>query len=462
MIDKIKSSWEEIITFLRDDYELSPVSYNTWIKPMIPTSIDKDSKGVYTLVITVPSQPFKTYVTKKYSLYLSVSIEEVTLIKCNVVFREKSEHEAKKYQNTLIDNKRHPVNNLKLLSANLDPLYTFDTFVVGKSNDLAHATAIAVAESPGSQNPGEHYNPFFIYGGVGLGKTHLMHSIAHYILEHNPEAIILYVSSEKFLNEYIDALKNSNLQEYRSKYRNVDVLLIDDIQFIGGKDAIQEELFHTFNALYEQKKQIILSSDRPPMELKNLEERLRSRFAWGVAVEIFSPDFETRMAILRSKEERDGKNIDNEVIQFIATNIKSNIRMLEGALNKLYAMSRLNKNQEIDIELAKTVLKDMITPDAPTKITSEYIATVVADHFNITVAELKAKGRKEPVATARHITVYLCRKMTNDTQTKIGQFLGDRDHSTIVNSEDVITKRIVSDSELNQTIETIKKKISPQ
>ena len=390
MIDKIKSSWEEIITFLRDDYELSPVSYNTWIKPMIPTSIDKDSKGVYTLVITVPSQPFKTYVTKKYSLYLSVSIEEVTLIKCNVVFREKSEQEAKKYQNTLIDNKRHPVNNIKLLSANLDPLYTFDTFVVGKSNDLAHATAIAVAESPGSQNPGEHYNPFFIYGGVGLGKTHLMHSIVYYILEHNPEAIILYVSSEKFLNEYIDALKNSNLQEYRSKYRNVDVLLIDDIQFIGGKDAIQEELFHTFNALYEQKKQIILSSDRPPMELKNLEERLRSRFAWGVAVEIFSPDFETRMAILRSKEERDGKNIDNEVIQFIATNIKSNIRMLEGALNKLYAMSRLNKNQEIDIELAKTVLKDMITPDAPTKITSEYIATVVADHFNITVAELKA------------------------------------------------------------------------
>ena len=230
MIDKIKSSWEEIITFLRDDYELSPVSYNTWIKPMIPTSIDKDSKGNYTLIITVPSQPFKTYVTKKYSLYLSVSIEEVTLIKCNVVFREKSEQETKKYQNTLIDNKRHPVNNLKLLSANLDPLYTFDTFVVGKSNDLAHATAIAVAESPGSQNPGEHYNPFFIYGGVGLGKTHLMHSIAHYILEHNPEAIILYVSSEKFLNEYIDALKNSNLQEYRSKYRNVDVLLIDDIQ----------------------------------------------------------------------------------------------------------------------------------------------------------------------------------------------------------------------------------------
>jgi len=462
MIDKIKSSWEEIITFLRDDYELSPVSYNTWIKPMVPTSIDKDSKGNYTLIITVPSLPFKAYVTKKYSLYLSVSIEEVTLIKCNVVFREKSEQENKKVQNMLIDNKRHPVNNLKLLSANLDPLYTFDTFVVGKSNDLAHATAIAVAESPGSQNPGEHYNPFFIYGGVGLGKTHLMHSIAHYILEHNPEAIILYVSSEKFLNEYIDALKNSNLQEYRSKYRNVDVLLIDDIQFIGGKDAIQEELFHTFNALYEQKKQIILSSDRPPMELKNLEERLRSRFAWGVAVEIFSPDFETRMAILRSKEERDGKNIDNEVIQFIATNIKSNIRMLEGALNKLYAMSRLNKNKEIDIELAKTVLKDMITPDAPTKITSEYIATVVADHFNITVAELKAKGRKEPVATARHITVYLCRKMTNDTQTKIGQFLGDRDHSTIVNSEDVITKRIVSDSELNQTIETIKKKISPQ
>lgn len=460
MIDKIKSSWDDIITFLRDDYELSPVSFNTWIKPMIPTSFETDTKGISTLVITVPSQPFKTYVTKKYSLYLAVSIEEITLIKCKIEFRDNSDMEKSK--NKITGNKRFPINNIKLLSANLDPSYTFDTFVVGKSNDLAHATAVAVAESPGSQNPGEHYNPFFIYGGVGLGKTHLMHSIAHYILEHNPDAKILYVSSEKFLNEYIDALKNSNLQEYRSKYRNVDVLLIDDIQFIGGKDAIQEELFHTFNALYEQKKQIILSSDKPPMELKNLEERLRSRFAWGVAVEIFSPDFETRMAILRSKEERDGKNIDNEVIQFIATNIKSNIRMLEGALNKLYAMSRLNKNREINLDLAKSVLKDMITPDAPTRITSEYIATVVADHFNITVAELKAKVRKEPVATARHITVYLCRKMTNDTQTKIGQFLGDRDHSTIVNSEDVISKRIASDNELNQTVETIKKKISPQ
>ena len=229
MIDKIKSGWEKIITFLRDDYELSPVSFNTWIKPMIPASIEKDSRGNFTLIITVPSMPFKTYVTKKYSLYLSVSIEEVTLIKCNVVFIEKSEQETKKSQKKLIDNKRHPVNDLKLLSSNLNPAYTFDTFVVGKSNDLAHATAIAVAESPGSQNPGEHYNPFFIYGGVGLGKTHLMHSIAHYILEHNPDANILYVSSEKFLNEYIDALKNSNLAEYRAKYRNVDVLLIDDI-----------------------------------------------------------------------------------------------------------------------------------------------------------------------------------------------------------------------------------------
>jgi len=235
MIDKIKSNWENIITFLRDDCELSPVSFNTWIKPMIPTSIEKDSRGNFTLIITVPSMPFKTYVTKKYSLYLAVAIEEITLIKCNVVFKEKNEQESQKIPKKLIDNKRHPVNNLKLLSANLNPAYTFDTFVVGKSNDLAHATAVAVAESPGSQNPGEHYNPFFIYGGVGLGKTHLMHSIAHYILEHNPDANILYVSSEKFLNEYIDALKNSNLAEYRAKYRNVDVLLIDDIQFIGGK-----------------------------------------------------------------------------------------------------------------------------------------------------------------------------------------------------------------------------------
>ncbi len=462
MINKIKAKWNEIITFLRDDFELTDVSFNTWIIPLKPDSLTTDSRGNSTLHIFVPNESFRLYVSKKFAFNLAVCIEEITLIKCDVLFEAEGTDPVRgKSRNQLIQNRKFEVDNLKLLNANLNPGYTFETFVVGKSNDFAHAASVAVAETPG-----ETYNPLFIYGGVGLGKTHLMHSIAHYILQHNPNYKILYITSEKFLNEYVDAIKNSSrdnsITEFRNKYRNVDVLLMDDIQFITGKDATQEELFHTFNALYEVKRQIILSSDKPPMELKNLEERLRSRFEWGLSVEIQTPDYETRMAILRSKEERDGKNIDNEVLQYIATNIKSNIRMLEGALNKIYAMSRLNRNQEIDLDLAKDVLKDMITPDAPSKITSEYIATVVAEHFNITLEDLKAKGRKEPVATARHITVYLCRKMTNDTQTKIAKFLGNRDHSTIVNSEDVISKKINVDPALHQTVDTIQKKISPQ
>ena len=448
----VSENWDSILEMLKNDFEIKPVIFTTFIKPL--KVYDEDDNNVTILLDDDVYQHNDSYIKGKYHTFIKNSIEAVTGKSYNLKFISKEELDS--YNNEKSEN-----NQLRerAASANLNPNYTFDTFVVGDNNRLVTAAAISVAE-----NPGTNWNPLFIYGGVGLGKTHLMHSIAHYILENQADARVLYVTSEQFTNEVIEAIKEGVLasKEFRKKYRNIDALLIDDIQFIGGKDAIQEELFHTFNALYEQKKQIILSSDKPPMELKNLEERLRSRFAWGVAVEIFSPDFETRMAILRSKEERDGKNIDNEVIQFIATNIKSNIRMLEGALNKLYAMSRLNKNQEINIDLAKSVLKDMITPDAPAKITSEYIASVVAEHFKITVSELKAKGRKEPVATARHITVYLCRKMTNDTQTKIGQFLGDRDHSTIVNSEDVITRRIVSDNELNQTIETIKKKISPQ
>ena len=297
---------------------------------------------------------------------------------------------------------KRPDTAARSQKARINPRYTFDNFVIGDNNRFATATSLAVAESPGTT-----YNPLFLYSDSGMGKTHLMHAIGNYALNLFPSIKVRYVSAEEFTNAFINSVRDGHQAEFKNQFRTVDILLIDDIQFIGGKDAIQEELFHTFNALYEQKKQIILSSDKPPMELKNLEERLRSRFAWGVAVEIFSPDFETRMAILRSKEERDGKNIDNEVIQFIATNIKSNIRMLEGALNKLYAMSRLNKNQEIDIDLAKSVLKDMITPDAPTKITSEYIATVVADHFNITVAELKAKGlTQEEIAQQTQLSPY--------------------------------------------------------
>ena len=344
-------------------------------------------------------------------------------------------------------------------NANLNPRYTFDTFVVGANNNLAHAASLAVAESPG-----EIYNPLFIYGGVGLGKTHLMHSIGHFILKNNPKAKILYVTSEKFTNELIDAIRNKNnisTTEFREKYRNNDVLLIDDIQFIIGKESTQEEFFHTFNALYEAKKQIIISSDKPPKEIETLEERLRSRFEWGLTVDIQSPDYETRMAILRKKEELEGYNIDNEVIKYIATHVKSNIRELEGALTKIVALSKLNK-REITTDLAEEALKDLISPGGAREITPELIIQVVSEHFGITPADISSKKRNKEIVYPRQIAMYLCRTMTSTPLQGIGKCLGDRDHTTIIHGAEKITADLEKNESLRSTLEILKKKLSPQ
>ena len=353
MLKKLQEKWDDILNFLKKEHEVSDVSFTTWLLPLKLYSYEND-----TLYLLVPEKEFLNYVKKKYARLLQISIEEVTGISCEVAFIAEDDVTRKEPEpeSSLIGRSAQDVSLEAIQNANLNPRYTFDTFVVGANNNLAHAASLAVAESPG-----EIYNPLFIYGGVGLGKTHLMHSIAHFILKNNPKAKILYVTSEKFTNELIDAIRNKNnisTTEFRETYRNNDVLLIDDIQFIIGKESTQEEFFHTFNALYESKKQIIISSDKPPKEIETLEERLRSRFEWGLTVDIQSPDYETRMAILRKKEELEGYNIDNEVIKYIATNIKSNIRELEGALTKIVALSKLNK-KEITIELAEEALKDL-------------------------------------------------------------------------------------------------------
>ena len=304
MLEEIKEKWDEILLNIKEEHDISEVSYRTWLLPLIPDSVDKDI-----LTILVPDSAFISYVKKKYEFLLKITIEEITGFQCELDFKLKSDVKEPEKENRLINVTNNTVSQLALQNANLNPRYTFDTFVVGKNNNLAHAASLAVAESPG-----EIYNPLFIYGGVGLGKTHLMHSVAHFILKNNPSAKILYVTSEKFTNELIDAIRNKNnvsTTEFREKYRNNDVLLIDDIQFIIGKESTQEEFFHTFNALYEAKKQIIISSDRPPREIETLEDRLRSRFEWGLTVDIQPPDYETRMAILRKKEELEGYNIDN-------------------------------------------------------------------------------------------------------------------------------------------------------
>ncbi len=459
MLETLKEKWNDILKFLKEEYEISNVSFDTWLLPLELYSMEQPGNIIK---IIVPDANFLGYIKKKYSVMLKVSIEEVTGIKCNNVefLVEEEIKKNKENINHLIKNNQAAVSSATLQNANLNPKYTFDTFVVGANNNLAHAASLAVAESPG-----EIYNPLFIYGGVGLGKTHLMQSIANFILKNNPKAKILYVTSEKFTNELIDAIRNKNnfsTTEFREKYRNNDVLLIDDIQFIIGKESTQEEFFHTFNALHEAKKQIIISSDKPPKEIETLEERLRSRFEWGLTVDIQSPDYETRMAILRKKEEMEGYNIDNEVIKYIATNIKSNIRELEGALTKIVALSKLEKNKEIDISLAEKALKDIIAPGDTKEITPEFIIQVVADHYNLTPLDITSQRRNKEIVYPRQVVMYLCRNMTGTGLQNIGKALGGRDHTTILHGIEKITSDLEENPTLQNTIDILKKKINPQ
>ena len=455
MLEKIRDKWNDILMNIKEEHELSDVSYKTWLLPLKLHSAENGK-----VFVLVPDANFLGYIKKKYGLLLQVAIEEMTGYPCEVEFIiENQIKDINEPKNQLIHNTASSVDQAAIQNANLNPRYTFDTFVVGANNNLAHAASLAVAESPG-----EIYNPLFIYGGVGLGKTHLMHSIAHFILKNNPKAKILYVTAEKFTNELIDAIRNKNnisTTEFREKYRNNDVLLIDDIQFIIGKESTQEEFFHTFNALHEAKKQIIISSDKPPKEIETLEERLRSRFEWGLTVDIQSPDYETRMAILRKKEELEGYNIDNEVIKYIATHIKSNIRELEGALTKIVALSKLNK-KEITLELAEEALKDLISPNAVREITPELIINVVADHYKIQPSDITSSKRNKEVVYPRQIVMYLCRHMTNTSLQAIGKELGGKDHTTIIHGADKITAELVDNEALANTIEILKKKISPQ
>ncbi len=459
MLEKLQENWDDILLYLKEEHDIMDVSYRTWLLPLQIYDMDGDKA-----VIIVPDNAMIGYIRKKYGLFLKVAIEEKTGIECEVDFISKEEAEksaslGKKQASS--EKQPSEISQEALQSANLNPKYTFDTFVVGANNNLAHAASLAVAESPG-----EVYNPLFIYGGVGLGKTHLMHSIAHFILKNNVNAKILYVTSEKFTNELIDAIRNKNnitTTEFREKYRNNDVLLIDDIQFIIGKESTQEEFFHTFNTLYEAKKQIIISSDKPPKEIETLEERLRSRFEWGLTVDIQSPDYETRMAILRKKEEMEGYDIDNEVIKYIATNIKSNIRELEGALTKIVALSKLGKGHEtITIELAEEALKDLISPNAVREITPESIIQTVSDHFGITPLDIASQKRNRDIVIPRQIVMYLCRTMIDIPLQTIGKYMGGRDHTTIIHGAEKITNEMAKNDSLRNTVEILKKKIRPQ
>lgn len=450
-METIEEKWTEILNMVKTEHELSNVSFNTWLLPLTVHNVDND-----VVTILVPSEQMGlNYIAKKYALPLKVAITEVTGHDYDVKFILP---EDIKNQTPTLPASIEPGHVDNAEKANLNPKYTFETFVVGSNNKFAHAASLAVAESPGVA-----YNPLFLYGGVGLGKTHLMHSIAHFILDENPDTNVLYVTSEIFTNELIDAIRNGNnatMASFREKYRNIDVLLIDDIQFIIGKESTQEEFFHTFNTLHGSKKQIIISSDKPPKDIEILEDRLRSRFEWGLIADISSPDYETRMAILRKKEELDGFNVSNEVIEYIATNIKSNIRELEGSLNKIVAYANLEK-REVNIQLAEQVLKDIISPNSKRTITPELIIDIVAEHFDLTSADLCSSKRSSKIVYPRQIAMYLCREMTEITLKKIGKCLGNKDHTTVMNGCQKIEKEILTNMTTRNAIDILKKKINP-
>lgn len=451
-LGSIRENWEEIKETVRKEYELTDVSFDTWVKPLRFYDADQD-----TVIIMIPSDQAHAlnYISSKYKSFFKVIISEMFDRTYNISFiLEKDALEQEK--NILLASKNSQSVNYE--NANLNPKYKFDTFVVGSNNKLAHSAALAVAESPG-----EVYNPLYIYGGAGLGKTHLMHSIGHFILERNPDRKVLYVTSENFTNDVIENIRSGDaikLNKMREKYRTVDVLMIDDIQFIIGKESTQEEFFHTFNTLHSMNKQVILSSDRPPKEMETLDERFRSRFEWGLIADIQPPDYETRMAILKKNAETYRKEIDDEVLNYIAENIKSNIRELEGALNKIFAFSKLN-NVDINLDYAKEALKDVIYPNKPKEMTPDLIIDVVAEHFGVNSEDITSKKRNSEFVLPRQIVMYLCRNLMDMPLQSIAKTLGKKDHTTILHGINKISDDMKINVDLSNKIEIIKKKILP-
>ena len=446
----IKQSWQNIKEHIRDAYELTNISYKTWIEDLEIADIRCNQ-----VIIRIPSDnQFKlTYITKNYSDLFKVTISELIGEEYDVRFILDNEDNTP-------EEKPAPVktaSRAKIEDAHLHPKYRFDTFIVGSNNMFAHSACLAVSESPGNT-----YNPLFLYGGAGLGKTHLMHSIGHFILEQNPNMRVLYVTSEQFTNEVIESIRSGNsssMASLRHKYRTVDVLLIDDIQFIIGKESTQEEFFHTFNELHQAGKQIVLSSDRPPKEMETLDERFRSRFEWGLIADIQPPSYETRMAILRKNVENTGINVDDQVLEYIATNIKSNIRELEGAIKKIDAYARLN-HVGITIDNAKDALKDMIYPEKNDVVTPERIMMVVCDHYGVKPAAVVSQKKDSEIVVPRQVIMYLCKNYTDITYDAIAKMLGKKDHSTIMHGANKIKNDLTENDELKGNVDVILKKLN--
>jgi len=486
--------WEQVLKKL--EQELSKLMIDTWLRPTIPLNLTET-----TLEIGTPKQIIKEWLESRYLPIILSTVHYITNKPLDVIFtnldiedqinkNDKSEGQVASTvqienipENFLQPEKAKILTRTQLTMRNatqsqiykpspdseqklslqlttaddsmavLNPKYIFETFVIGNSNRLAHAASLAVAEAPANA-----YNPFFIYGGVGLGKTHLMHAIGHRILQNHPKLKLLYISSEKFTNELINSIRDGNPESFRQKYRNIDVLLVDDIQFLSKKEHTQEEFFHTFNTLHEANKQIIMSSDRPPREIQTLEDRLRSRFEWGLITDIQPPDLETRIAILRKKAMMDHLNVPNDVMVYIASRIDNNIRELEGAFIRVIAYASLT-NQTVDIDLATEALKDIFPQGKPKQVTVELIQEIIASYFKLKVDELLAKRRTRNVSYPRQIAMYLARELTETSLPRLGEMFGGRDHTTVIHACEKIGRERNEDVKLSNTIKELIKKI---
>lgn len=447
-LDILIEKWDFILQTFKKEYDIQDISFKTWIKPLKIYSLE----GNVITLISSEGEMGTVYIERKYLKFIEISICEVMNKEYSVRLisvEEKKEEDLKKKISSV------SANNNNVATQNLNPNYTFETFVVGTNNNLAHAASLAVAETPG-----QIYNPLFIYGGAGLGKTHLMQAIAHFIIASDPSKKVLYVTSETFTNELIESVKTNKNTEFRNKYRNIDVLLIDDIQFIIGKLSTQEEFFNTFNDLYLLGKQIVISSDRPPKEMETLPDRLRTRFESGLPVDIQIPTYETKMAIINKKSEALGIDFPYEVKDYVATNITSSIRELEGALTKLSAYSKLS-HTPLTAEFAENTLKDLISPYSKKEITPELIIEVVAEHFHIKPEDIISHRRSADIAFPRQIAMYLCRQMTQTPLEAIGKAMGNRDHTTVIYGADKIAKETVTNESTKNVVDILIKKLNP-
>ncbi len=439
--------WEAALNSLES--QLSKPSFETWILSLEPVALQQD-----TLVLRVANAFNRDWLQNQYSSIITDCLRATSGRSLNIRFvlpHENLESLEDEIEQVTLPAEKHDGDDCPEL--NLNPKYTFSSFVIGESNRFAHAASLAVAEAPAKA-----YNPLFIYGGVGLGKTHLLHAIGHYVREHYPHLTVVYLSCEKFTNQFISAIQYKRSEEFRNRYRNVDILMVDDIQFLAGKEQTQEEFFHTFNALHEANKQIILSSDRPPREIATLEERLRSRFEWGLITDIQQPDLETRTAILRKKAEQENLKVDNDVLLHLANRINSNIRELEGALTRIYAYASFT-SRPITTDLVDEVLKDTLAGEFKREITIEAIQNLVAQHFGIRPSDMKAKKRTRTVAYPRQIAMYLCRQLTEHSLPRLGEAFGGRDHTTVLHACEKIENEMANDKELAALIEKLTKEL---